>query len=105
MEVSRIQKQLSKTGATEFVFEHLEIDLEGKVFLPMQQLNELRRQALEKLELEICGKFRRTSTEQPLLKQKIRRKGNGRGTAECSDRDFGTAGKCAGFRGSRTDLY
>ena len=35
----------------------------------MQQLNELRRQALEKLELEICGKFRRTSTEQPLLKQ------------------------------------
>jgi len=69
MEVSRIQKQLSKTGATEFVFEHLEIDLEGKVFLPMQQLNELRRQALEKLELEICGKFRRTSTEQPLLKQ------------------------------------
>ena len=28
MEVSRIQKQLSKTGATEFVFEHLEIDLE-----------------------------------------------------------------------------
>ena len=69
MEVSRIQKQLSKTGATEFVFEHLEIDQEGKVFLPMQQFNELRRQALEKLELEICGKFRRTSTEQPLLKQ------------------------------------
>ena len=30
MEVSRIQKQLSKTGATEFVFEHLEIDSEGK---------------------------------------------------------------------------
>lgn len=55
MEVSRIQKQLSKTGATEFVFEHLEIDQEGKVFLPMQQFNELRRQALEKLELEICG--------------------------------------------------
>lgn len=74
MEVSRIQKQLSKTGATEFVFEHLEIDLEGKVFLPMQQLNELRRQALEKLELEICGKFRRTSTEQPLLKQKSEEK-------------------------------
>ena len=40
----------------------------------MQQLNELRRQALEKLELEICGKFRRTSTEQPLLKQKSEEK-------------------------------
>ena len=40
-------KATSKTGATEFVFEHLEIDLEGKVFLPMQQLNELRRQALK----------------------------------------------------------
>lgn len=40
----------------------------------MQQFNELRRQALEKLELEICGKFRRTSTEQPLLKQKSEEK-------------------------------
>lgn len=71
----------------------------------MQQLNELRRQALEKLELEICGKFRRTSTKQPLLKQKSEEKETEGGTAECSDRDFGTAGKCAGFRGSRTDLY
>ena len=68
MEASRIEKQLCKTGTTEFLFEHLEIDLKGNVFLPMQQLNELRRQALEKLESEICRRFRRRLTVEPLFK-------------------------------------
>lgn len=39
MEVSRIQKQLSKTGATEFVFEHLEIDLEERCFFQCSSMN------------------------------------------------------------------
>lgn len=56
---TRIRKQLEKTGNTEFVFEQLEIALEEDVFLPMQQINEMRREALEKLRKKICGRFHR----------------------------------------------
>ena len=55
----RVCKQMEKTGNTEFVFEKLEIELEEGVFLPMQQLNELRRRTLEMLREEICAQFRR----------------------------------------------
>ena len=72
MEEARIQKQICKTGNTAFVFEQLQIDLEGDVFLPMQQLNELRRQALEALEAEICRQFRRKGHVQPLSKPEVR---------------------------------
>ncbi|MGC4019743.1 MAG: DUF3656 domain-containing protein [Muricomes sp.] len=59
MEESRIRKQLMKTGNTEFVFETLDISVEGAIFLPMQRINELRRKALEQLVLEICQKYHR----------------------------------------------
>lgn len=59
LEEERIRKQLEKTGNTEFVFEKLEIQLEEGVFLPMQQINELRRRALAQLRGKICAKFHR----------------------------------------------
>lgn len=49
MSQEAIEKQLKKTGDTPFVFENLEITLEGPVFLPLQQLNQMRREALEQL--------------------------------------------------------
>lgn len=48
-----IRKQLEKCGGTPFVSEALEIEMEGAVFMPLKELNELRRQALEGLEEEI----------------------------------------------------
>lgn len=57
--VERIDKQMRKTGNTPFVFDNLEINMEGDVFLPMQSLNEVRRVAVEKLELSILERFRR----------------------------------------------
>lgn len=54
LDEARIYKQMTKTGNTEFVFEHLDICIEGSVFLPMQQLNELRRNALEQLTAAVC---------------------------------------------------
>lgn len=42
----RIRRQMEKTGDTEFVFETLRISIDGRIFLPMQALNELRRQGL-----------------------------------------------------------
>lgn len=55
----RIEKQLRKTGNTEFEWSNLIIHLEGDLFLPMQQLNELRRLGLQKLQDAICAQYRR----------------------------------------------
>ncbi len=60
MDHARIAKQMRKTGNTEFEFEDLTVELDGNVFVPMQQLNELRRTALEALEQSILEDYRRT---------------------------------------------
>ena len=60
MSRERIAKQLRKTGNTEFEFSFLKAEIGEKVFLPMQSLNELRREALETLEKVICEKYRRS---------------------------------------------
>ena len=53
MEKSEIEKQLKKTGNTDFEFLRLEIDMDDAIFLPIKTLNELRRKALEQLESEL----------------------------------------------------
>lgn len=52
-------KQLSKTGNTPFVFENLEIRIDGEVFVPNGAINELRRMALELLEEKKLQSYRR----------------------------------------------
>lgn len=48
-----VEKQLKKTGNTDFTFSHLEIEMDEDIFLPLKSLNELRRQAFEELEQQI----------------------------------------------------
>ena len=60
LDEERVRKQIQKTGDTEFVFEQLEIFMGDDIFMPMQQLNELRRNALESLERKMTDPFRRT---------------------------------------------
>ena len=60
MSVDRVEKQMRKTGNTEFEFEDLQIELDGNLFMPMQSLNELRRTGLEELEKKIIGAYRRS---------------------------------------------
>lgn len=67
----RVRQQMMKTGNTPFCFETLEITLEGDVFLPMQQMNEMRRSALEKLEKEIVSSKRRVFREQQYDRSEI----------------------------------
>lgn len=55
MTQERIEKQLKKTGGTSFQFEQLEIQMEDDIFLPMQALNELRRNALLELERAVLA--------------------------------------------------
>lgn len=64
MDAWRIEKQIRKTGNTEFEFENLTVDLRGNVFVPMQALNELRRKGLEKLQNAILETYRREKKEQ-----------------------------------------
>lgn len=57
LEEEQVRSRMMKTGNTPFSFETLEIYMEDGVFLPMQQLNQLRRSALEQLEEENCARF------------------------------------------------
>ena len=59
LDPARIEKQMRKTGNTEFTFDNLEILVEGNVFLPMQALNELRREGIEELTEQIQMQYRR----------------------------------------------
>jgi putative protease len=59
MMVEKIRKQMMKTGDTSFEFSNLEIHMEGNVFVPVQKLNELRREALLLLANSIAEYYRR----------------------------------------------
>lgn len=52
-----VRRQLSKLTDTEFVWETLEIELYGSVFLPIKSLNELRRKALETFQINYLKNF------------------------------------------------
>lgn len=59
MDAQRIEKQMRKTGNTEFEFDRLDIAVNGNIFVPMQSLNELRRLALSELEEAIYSSYKR----------------------------------------------
>ena len=59
LEEERIRTQLAKTGGTLFFLKDLEISMDQDAFLPMQQLNSLRRAALDGLRREIATAFYR----------------------------------------------
>lgn len=48
-EKERILEQLNKTGSTVFEFSKLDIEMDNNLFVSIKEINELRRNALEKL--------------------------------------------------------
>lgn len=56
----KLLQQMNKTGNTPFYFEKIELIMDEDIFLPVQQLNQLRREGLEQLEKEIATRYRRT---------------------------------------------
>ena len=52
-------KQINKTGNSEFYFENLSIHMDESVFIPVKQLNALRREALEELKTTLLAPYRR----------------------------------------------
>lgn len=53
----RVRRQMQKTGSSQFQFSVLKIEMQGELFLNMQSLNELRRNAIETLEQEILTPY------------------------------------------------
>lgn len=53
-----IESQLIKTGGTAFRAENADISLKGTPFVPVSMINELRRNAVEKLEEKILQNYR-----------------------------------------------
>lgn len=63
MSEDKLLKQMKKTGNTPFYFENLTADIAGSCFMPLQALNELRRNGMEQLEEAIQAPFRRAAGE------------------------------------------
>ena len=63
MSKERLEKQMKKTGNTPFAFEQLDIQMDDDIFLPVQALNELRRQALGMLEGKLLESGKREEPE------------------------------------------
>lgn len=59
----RVRKQLMKTGETPFIFEDLAVFMGDDVFVPIQFLNEIKRDALNRLEQELLITFRRSAPD------------------------------------------
>lgn len=56
----KMEEQLRKTNETPFLFSELTVDVQGEVFVPVSKLNELRRNALERMEQAIVENYKRT---------------------------------------------
>ncbi len=60
LSIEKIEENMQKTGNTPFEFEDLQIEMHGAIFMPMKALNQLRRDALEKLSEVLLAEYRRT---------------------------------------------
>ncbi len=60
--VADIRSQMGKTGDTPFFFDALEVEMKGECFVPIGQLNELRRETLSDLENCCLQSKRRMAT-------------------------------------------
>lgn len=60
----KIQKQLGKLNTTIFQMEDCQIKMEEKVFIPVGQLNEIRRNGLAALEEKIVEQYKRAAVKE-----------------------------------------
>lgn len=58
-----VVKQLNKTGNTDFYLKQIDIQLEGNCFCPVKVLNELRRNAFDKLKEAMLLPYMRTAVK------------------------------------------
>ncbi|MCX4268586.1 MAG: DUF3656 domain-containing protein [Lachnospiraceae bacterium] len=68
-----IRRQIEKTGGTPFYFSELSVQTDGKSFIRVTELNELRRRALEQLQKFLLQPYCR-SEEEELCRENHRKK-------------------------------
>ena len=61
MDEARVREQIQKTGNSEFFLEKMDIYMEDHIFLPIRQLNLLRRAALEGLKQKVASSYARSA--------------------------------------------
>ena len=66
LDSKRVEKQMQKTGDTEFRFEKFQVEMDGAVFLPVQALNELRREGLRRLADALLKEYRRKEPKEDI---------------------------------------
>ena len=59
LDKNTVSEKMQKTGNTSFVFESLEIEMDDDIFVPIGQLNALRRDALHALEEKTARRYRK----------------------------------------------
>lgn len=59
----KVEDCVRKTGNTPFEFEELVIDMDENIFMPVQAIKQLRRDAIEALEMELAAGYRRCADE------------------------------------------
>ena len=69
-----VTEKVTKTGNTPFVFEKLEVTMDDDIFMPVNQLNQLRRGALEALEEALLKPYERTLPERQTTGNAIKEK-------------------------------
>ena len=73
MEETRIRQQMEKLGNTEFVWDSLDIQSDGNIFVPVKVLNELRRTALAQLEQAFLEKYKRMLPEKSICPDEMQK--------------------------------
>lgn len=63
LSIEKAETCIRKTGNTPFEFAGLEIRMDSDIFLPVQALNQLRRNGLKKLTAELTERHRRTKEQ------------------------------------------
>lgn len=94
----KVIRQLGKTGATAFEFTELEAEVCGALFLPVQALNELRREGFEALTEAIQNQWRRKAPEAGEVQ-------NGADSGEKSSRAAGCAGLVPDESAGKRPMY
>lgn len=94
----KVIRQLGKTGATAFEFTELEAEVCGALFLPVQALNELRREGFEALTEAIQNQWRRKTPEAGEVQ-------NGADSGEKSSRAAGCAGPVPDESAGKRPMY
>ncbi|MBP5772988.1 MAG: U32 family peptidase [Eubacterium sp.] len=63
LELETLNKHVNKTGNTDFVFEDIEYDMDDNTFLPVSEINDIRRKYLDLAYEKSLAKFKRECEE------------------------------------------